>query len=397
MAGSALLARSLESSIERSRSGCGSASSRCALRASASDTPSSFPGVHVAGTNGKGSVCAMVESIARAHGLRRVSTRRRISADSPSASASTASPSPTRGLPICSSAHSRGAGSIILRSSHDDGLPCVPAARGRRGHLGSRPRREARRDQRATPSARGRGHHAHRPRSYGSSRADPRRHRPRKGRHREAGASTSSSAPAARGSRGDRRGRPRPRRDDERRASVSRPAHRPRRRPPERERAHRRGLGARIGATSVGHRCGIAEVRWPGRLERSADSSSTRRTTPTAPPPSPITSLARLPAQGRPRLRVPRGQGLGRDARHPGADRSDSIVVAPRTAARAAADPSAIHARHPGDVAASIREVVERFASGGPAELVVVAGSIGLVGDARAFLLGLPTDPPVAL
>src|SRR5271155_1890016 len=29
-----------------------------------------FDAVHVAGTNGKGSVCAMVESIARAHGLR---------------------------------------------------------------------------------------------------------------------------------------------------------------------------------------------------------------------------------------------------------------------------------------------------------------------------------------
>src|SRR5208282_310626 len=29
-----------------------------------------FPAVHVAGTNGKGSVCAMVESIARASGLR---------------------------------------------------------------------------------------------------------------------------------------------------------------------------------------------------------------------------------------------------------------------------------------------------------------------------------------
>src|ERR1019366_4982233 len=29
-----------------------------------------FASVHVAGTNGKGSVCAMVESIARAHGLK---------------------------------------------------------------------------------------------------------------------------------------------------------------------------------------------------------------------------------------------------------------------------------------------------------------------------------------
>ena len=29
-----------------------------------------FPVVHVAGTNGKGSVCAMVESIARAAGMR---------------------------------------------------------------------------------------------------------------------------------------------------------------------------------------------------------------------------------------------------------------------------------------------------------------------------------------
>jgi hypothetical protein len=35
-------------------------------------------------------------------------------------------------------------------------------------------------------------------------------------------------------------------------------------------------------------------------------------------------------------------------------------------------------------------------ASGVP-DLVVIAGSLALVGEARALLLGLPRDPPVAL
>ncbi len=54
-----------------SRSACGWVSTRCARPARASRrSERAIEAVHVAGTNGKGSVCAMVESIARAHGLK---------------------------------------------------------------------------------------------------------------------------------------------------------------------------------------------------------------------------------------------------------------------------------------------------------------------------------------
>src|SRR5688500_7404144 len=40
------------------------------LLAEFGDPHQSFPSIHVAGTNGKGSVCAMLASVMRAHGLR---------------------------------------------------------------------------------------------------------------------------------------------------------------------------------------------------------------------------------------------------------------------------------------------------------------------------------------
>jgi len=72
------------------------------------------------------------------------------------------------------------------------------------------------------------------------------------------------------------------------------------------------------------------------------------------------------------------------------------VYVAP--GGRAAADLHALAARHPGDVAESVEAaLVKARVLAGPEGLVVVAGSLFLVGEARAKLLSLPRDPPVAL
>lgn len=84
------------------------------------------------------------------------------------------------------------------------------------------------------------------------------------------------------------------------------------------------------------------------------------------------------------------------------------IYVAPR--GRAATDPAVLAARAPGRVAASLREALELArsiaspgsarsgsAANGRSAPVVVCGSLYLVGEARGLLLDLPSDPPVAL
>ncbi len=72
------------------------------------------------------------------------------------------------------------------------------------------------------------------------------------------------------------------------------------------------------------------------------------------------------------------------------------VYVAPE--GRRAADPSAIAALAPGAVATTAEEALELGRKAvGPTGLVVVAGSIFLVGAARSLLLGLPRDPAIAL
>jgi dihydrofolate synthase/folylpolyglutamate synthase len=63
-----------------------------------------------------------------------------------------------------------------------------------------------------------------------------------------------------------------------------------------------------------------------------------------------------------------------------------------------AAAPEAMAALYPGEIVPSIAEALSRArAAVGQAGLVVVTGSVFLVGPARALLLGLPSDPPVNL
>jgi dihydrofolate synthase/folylpolyglutamate synthase len=155
-------------------------------------------------------------------------------------------------------------------------------------------------------------------------------------------------------------------------------------------------LGARIGATPRAIEAGIARVRWPGRLERIGDFLLDAAHNPDG-----ATALAshlvslRVPAS---RVALVFGTLADKDWRTmldtlaPHA--ALRIYVPPHGAARSGVDPLAMAAAHPGVAAPSMAEAVALARS---SSLVVVAGSLVLVGDARARLLGLPRDPPVAL
>jgi dihydrofolate synthase/folylpolyglutamate synthase len=79
------------------------------------------------------------------------------------------------------------------------------------------------------------------------------------------------------------------------------------------------------------------------------------------------------------------------------------VYVAPSaltSASRPAVNPSEMAARVPGLVASSVGEALDRADQGkndGKCDLIVVAGSILLIGAVRAKLLSLPCDPGVAL
>ncbi len=72
------------------------------------------------------------------------------------------------------------------------------------------------------------------------------------------------------------------------------------------------------------------------------------------------------------------------------------LYVGPQGGSRPAIDPAALARRHAGTATPSVLAALESAVASG-ASLVVVAGSLVLVGEARALLLGLPRDPPVAL
>jgi dihydrofolate synthase/folylpolyglutamate synthase len=155
-------------------------------------------------------------------------------------------------------------------------------------------------------------------------------------------------------------------------------------------------LGARIGASPDAIERGIAGVVWPGRLERIGRFLLDAAHNPDG--------AAALAAHLASLAMHPRDVGLVfgtlvdkdwtamLDTLAPLAARR--VYLAPRGAARNAVDASAMRQRHPGTVAESMREALDALRT---TPLVVVAGSLVLLGDARAQLLGLPRDPPVAL
>jgi dihydrofolate synthase/folylpolyglutamate synthase len=70
------------------------------------------------------------------------------------------------------------------------------------------------------------------------------------------------------------------------------------------------------------------------------------------------------------------------------------VYVQPEVARAVAIEP--MQARYAGEAASSVSDALKKArALVGPRGLVVVTGSIFLVGPARAVLLGLPSDPPV--
>jgi dihydrofolate synthase/folylpolyglutamate synthase len=158
-------------------------------------------------------------------------------------------------------------------------------------------------------------------------------------------------------------------------------------------------VGARIGASPASVQAGIARTQWPGRLERVGPV---------------LLDAAHNPDGAEALARHVRSLGVaatdvalvfGTLADKDWASMLDTlaplattrIYVAPQPGARAGADVTAMATRHAGIVSSSMSEALSQVVSGHGPPLVVVAGSLLLVGEARALLLGLPCDPPVAL
>jgi dihydrofolate synthase/folylpolyglutamate synthase len=245
----------------------------------------------------------------------------------------------------------------------------------------------------------------------------------------------------------------------------------------QRDNAHiAAALGARIGASRGAIADGIATVRWPGRLERIARPAGARGGSAgsVVKAGSDASGGSERTVEGsdafRAWLRTPR-HGFLLDAAHnpDGAEAlarhvrslaippsevalvfgtlgdkdwasmldvvaplaATRVYVAPQGGTRSSIDPAALAARHagvvvgggggtgpagaplaetrldrgpgeaPGEaqrgVTGTLENALRRAAASDPVTLVVVAGSLALVGEARALLLGLSRDPPVAL
>jgi dihydrofolate synthase/folylpolyglutamate synthase len=161
-------------------------------------------------------------------------------------------------------------------------------------------------------------------------------------------------------------------------------------------------LGGRIGASQAAIDAGIARARWPGRLERIG-----RFLLDAAHNPDGAAALAwHVRSLGVPPFEVALIFGtLADKSWEPMLDvlaplAAERCYIAPEGVMRGAADPLAMAARHPGVIEPSTARALAAHAGEGrrvSPSLVVVAGSIVLVGEARALLLDLPRDPPVAL
>jgi dihydrofolate synthase / folylpolyglutamate synthase len=155
-------------------------------------------------------------------------------------------------------------------------------------------------------------------------------------------------------------------------------------------------LGRRIGAAKQAIEEGLAGVRWPGRLERIGNVLLDAAHNPDGAE----ALAAHVRTLGIPpeRTALVFGTLADKDCA-PMLDTlaplaSTRLYVAPSGASRSAVDPSAMVARHAGAIEVSLPAAIDASRQ---ATLAIVAGSLVLVGQARALLLGLPRDPPVAL
>jgi dihydrofolate synthase/folylpolyglutamate synthase len=150
-------------------------------------------------------------------------------------------------------------------------------------------------------------------------------------------------------------------------------------------------------------RAGIEHATWPGRLETVATPAGKVLLDAAHNPDGVAALAAHLDAlQGKVALVFgalsDKAWPSMLDLLAPRASARDYVRPPANAGLRPAADPQALAARHPGEVASSIDDAIARArASVGKDGLVVVTGSIFLVGEARGMLLGLPRDPAVAL
>jgi dihydrofolate synthase / folylpolyglutamate synthase len=145
---------------------------------------------------------------------------------------------------------------------------------------------------------------------------------------------------------------------------------------------------------------GLRATRWPGRLER-IDGPDGAYLLDGAHNPDGARALADyLGAQAG----LPRAIVFGALADKAWPEMLDRLApltthrVYTEPRGRAAVPPSELAARHSGWTANSVAEALQcARALTGADGLVVVCGSLYLVGEARALLLGLESDPPVAM
>lgn len=161
-------------------------------------------------------------------------------------------------------------------------------------------------------------------------------------------------------------------------------------------------IARELGVSEAARRDGLARATWPGRFE-SLDVVDGRLRGPW------LLDGAHNPDGARALVASLEGMRIGAIVFGALADKAWpemldvlAAIDAPRIYAapkgRAATDPSALAARAPGVLAASIPDALVRArqAAGGDRR-VLVCGSLYLVGESRAILLGEPMDPPVAL
>jgi dihydrofolate synthase/folylpolyglutamate synthase len=146
---------------------------------------------------------------------------------------------------------------------------------------------------------------------------------------------------------------------------------------------------------------GLAATRWPGRLERVERPDGAYLLDGAHNPDGAHALAGSLRADGNP---APRAIVFGALADKAWPEMLD--ILAPVTThrvyaeprGRAAVPPLELAARHPGEAARSVSVALQSARTlVGPGGLVVVCGSLYLVGEARALLLGLESDPPVAM
>lgn len=144
---------------------------------------------------------------------------------------------------------------------------------------------------------------------------------------------------------------------------------------------------------------GFANVKWPGRLER-VETPEGAWLFDAAHNPEGARALAAYLAKTNEPITLVFGALADKawremlDVLAPAA--MNRVYVAPK--GRAPTPVAELHARHAGKMAENADDAMQAArALAGRDGLVVVAGSIFLVGEIRSKLLGLPVDPPVAL